>query len=139
MVIAGAAACNTFSAGTCAILVIGGAASANHLYSDVSQIITDKDAKSALVLALVGTGMSESDAETYQAYAGVVMVTTVEGGVRFATHRADAAGAADDLARLEGQTFDAAGEPGSTTFIAHRAVDLDDFDRRNTIDKAVGN
>nr|WP_299498400.1 hypothetical protein [uncultured Rhizobium sp.] len=47
--VASVAGCSAVSAGACAVLAIGAAASANQLYGDVQQVITGKDAKSALV------------------------------------------------------------------------------------------
>jgi len=59
-------------------------AAANHLYGDVQQVITGKQAHTALVDALTAGGMSEKEANTYQKYVevGVIGVSAfVTGGV----------------------------------------------------------
>ncbi len=81
--VASVAGCSAVSAGACAVLAIGAAASANQLYGDVQQVITGKEAKSALVQALMASGLSESDASRYQDYvdSGVLVISVaVVGG-----------------------------------------------------------
>ena len=81
--VASVAGCSAVSAGACAVLAIGAAASVNQLYGDVQQVITGKEAKSALVQALVAFGYNETDASRYQDYVdtGVLVISVaVVGG-----------------------------------------------------------
>ena len=107
--IASAMACTEATFGACAVLLIGAGASANHMYSDAQQVITGKEAKTALVEALIASGISLADAEKYQAYVdtGAVIVTIGEGGVRFLVNKAAAGSAAGKLASLEQKVFNA--------------------------------
>ncbi|WP_026789751.1 hemagglutinin repeat-containing protein [Pleomorphomonas oryzae] len=107
-VVGGFAVCGS-GAGTAACIagLIAAAGSGNHLYGNVQQAISGEEAKSALVQALVKKGMSQEEAEKYQAYvdAGVIFVTAGEGIYSFAINAKRAGAAAEALKKLDGETF----------------------------------
>lgn len=119
--VAGVAACSSVSVGACAVLAIGAAASANHLYGSAQQAVTGQEANTALVAALVASGKSEVDAEELQNYldAGIVVVTVVTVGgqavYRYAVNAARLSAGDETIAALNGKGFNANGTgPGST-------------------------
>ena len=107
-VAAGVPACGSgiLTAG-CIAAAAATAASGNHLYADVRQVITGKEAKTAVVDALVAMGMDPAKAATYEHYAdiGAIVVTLGAGGYAFAVNKIAAGKAATVLEGLEGKTF----------------------------------
>ena len=108
-VAAGVPACGSgiLTAG-CIAAAAATAASANHLYADVRQVITGKEAKTALHDCLVKVkGMDPAEADTWEHYVdtGAIVVTLVAGGYAFAVNATAAGKAATVLEGLEGKTF----------------------------------
>ena len=126
-VAAGVPACSSgiLTAG-CIAAAAAIAASGNHLYADVRQVIHGKEAKTAVVDALVAMGMDPAKAETFEHYVdiGAIVVTLVAGGYAFAVNTMAAGKAAKVLEGLEGEVFGAGVGSSSRTLPSYSTSQL---------------
>ena len=119
----GVAAVCTSGAGLAACIVTA-LAGANHLYADVRQVIHGKEAKTAVVDALVAGGMDPAKAETFEHYVdiGAIVVTLVAGGYKFAVNATALGKDAKALEGLEGEVFGGGAKGGARLTIRDQYI-----------------